>query len=278
MSKHRTLSSPWLAFLVLLSVSCVAPPGEETEAKEQALLGLPWLDQGTYASRWVERAFRAVDSQNIGTLPATRIYAMVDVAIYDAVNGIDRARLLGREHALVPPAGAPLLGLRAAAAVTAAHGVLLSLIPAEAAVLDAARAADLAELGGEANRFVRLGADWGVEVARQVVLRRSTDGTASAVNLPASTEIGKHRRIFDARYAAMASFAIASKDPYAAPPPPSLTSDLYTASFLDAKANGTHDGNPLHEAIATFWGGDEAGAWQLAAVALARDKGVEVSL
>ena len=40
--------------------------------------------------------------QNDGTASPGRLYAMVTVAMYDAVNGIDRARHLStREHALV---------------------------------------------------------------------------------------------------------------------------------------------------------------------------------
>jgi hypothetical protein len=178
----------------------------------------------------------------------------------------------------VPARGAPPFGLRTAAAVAAAHAVLVALVPLEAAALDEARATDLAELGGEENQFVRLGRDWGAHVGQQVVQRRAMDGTQAALNMPPSAEPGQHRRTFDARFSVMAPFAIASKARYAAPPPPSLTSDLYTASFNDAKANGTHDGNPVHVAISTFWGGDEAGAWQLAAVALARQHGIEASL
>lgn len=40
---------------------------------------------------------------------------MVTVAMYDAVNGIDRARGHGRTHALVSPSGAPVNGHRAVA-------------------------------------------------------------------------------------------------------------------------------------------------------------------
>ena len=256
---------------------------EQAEQKEQALLGSHFTNQGQYASRWVEQTFQAVRDQNIGTLPASRVYAMVTVAIYDAVNGIDRARWVGREPALVPPTGAPLFGLRAAAVAAAAHAVLTSLTPAQVPVLDQALAADLTALGGVGLSFVAQGRDWGIAVGQQVIALRSNDGTQVALNMPPSTAPGAHRTLYDARYSIMAPFGIATKDAYQAPPPPSLTSSTYTASFIDAKAVGTPDGNPVHEEIATFWGGEngtarESGNWLQAAVALAQQRSLEHSL
>jgi hypothetical protein len=290
MSKNTNQTkSPWLFVIPLLATAlgCSDAPqsneAEQAEQKEQALLGSRWANQGQYASRWVERAFQAVRDQNVGTLPSSRVYAMVTVAIYDAVNGIDRARWVGREPALVPPTGAPIFGLRAAAVAAAAHAVLTSLTPAQAPVLDQALAADLLELGGTGVDFVARGSAWGATVGQQVVALRSNDGTQAALLMPPSTEPGKHRTEYDARYSIMTPFGIATKAAYQAPPPPSLTSATYTASFIDAKAVGTPDGDPVHEEIATFWGGEngtarESANWLQAAVAIAEQRSLERSL
>lgn len=283
----RRRTSRWsvAALLLVPAAGCGGAIPENTsdaaEEQEQAVLGA--VQQGQYASRWVEHAFQTVRSQNIGTLPASRLYAMVTVAIYDAVNGIDRARFVGREHALVPPNGAPFFGSRAASVAAAAHAVLSSLAPAEAPILDQALAADLAELGGAQLPFVAQGRDWGGAVGARVVALRSNDGAQAALPMPPSTAPGAHRTEYDARYSIMTPFGIANQDSYRAPPPPALTSDAYTASFVDAKAVGTHDGDPVHEAIATFWGGEngtarESGNWLQAAVAIAAARGVERSL
>jgi hypothetical protein len=274
---------PLLATAVSCSDAAASSEPPQPDHKEQALLGTRWLNQGQYASRWVEQAFQAVRDQNVATLPASRLYAMVTVAIYDAVNGIDRARWIGREHALVPPAGAPAFGLRAAAAAAAAHTVLASLTPAQAPVLDAALAADLAEFGGTGVDFVARGSQWGVAVGQQVIALRSNDGTQAPLLMPPSTAPGAHRTEYDARYSVMTPFGIATKDAYQAPPPPSLTSATYTASFIDAKAVGTNDGNPVHEEIATFWGGEantarESGNWLQASIAIAQQRSLEHSL
>jgi hypothetical protein len=289
MKNTNQKKSRWMVVIPVLAtaIGCSDTPQssepEQAEQREQTLLGSRFANQGQYASRWVEQAFQTVRAQNIGVLPSSRLYAMVTVAIYDAVNGIDRARWLGREHALVPPTGAPIFGLRAAALAAAAHAVLTSLSPAQAPVLDEALAADLTALGGTSLDYVVRGRDWGVAVGQQVVAIRSMDGTQAALLMPPSTEPGRHRTEYDARYSIMTPFGIATKDAHQAPPPPSLTSATYTASFIDAKAVGTHDGNPLHEEIATFWGGEngtarESGNWLQASVAIAQQRSLERSL
>jgi len=95
-------------------------------------------------TRWAEQSLEGVRAANVGTPNAGRLYAMVTVAMYDAINGIDAARnRLDREHALVPTVGAPRAGSRKAAAAAAAHAVLVALVPSQQAALDAALAAEL---------------------------------------------------------------------------------------------------------------------------------------
>lgn len=69
---------------------------------------------------------------------------MVNVAIYDAVNGVDVARNVSdREAALVDPAGAPAFASKRAAASAAAHAVLSALHPSLADAYDDQLTADL---------------------------------------------------------------------------------------------------------------------------------------
>src|SRR5438874_3781030 len=86
--------------------------------------------------------------KSLSDAQASRLYAMVNVAIYDAVNGIaSRRGSLDRDHALVPPNGAPPQADPVAAAATAAHAVLSGLYPDMASQFDAQLATDLAGLG-----------------------------------------------------------------------------------------------------------------------------------
>lgn len=114
---------------------------------------------GNAVTRWVEHSLDAVRSQNVATPDAGRLYAMVTVAMYDAVNGIDGARRHGRTHALVPPSGAPVNGQRDVAVAAAAHAVLTALLradrpPVSVGALDAALTAELDAAGGEGARSV----------------------------------------------------------------------------------------------------------------------------
>jgi hypothetical protein len=232
---------------------------------------------GNSVTRWAEQSMRTVRERNIGTPAAGRLYAMVNVAMYDAVNGIDTARRHGREHALVPALGAPVNGNRDAAVAAAAHAVLRALAPAQAPVLDAALAEDLAALG-ESDPPVVLGRGWGAGVGQQVVALRSADGTQSPLNIPAGSGIGEHRAVFDARYRNMTPFGITSLEPYASDAPPALTSDAYTAAFDDVKTLGGPDGDPERNEIALFWlaeGGTprETGTFLQALIAIVEERG-----
>jgi PAP2 superfamily len=231
-------------------------------------------------TRWAEHAMQAVRAGNVGTPNAGRLYAMVTVAMYDAVNGIDSARHRGREHALVRATGAPRGGSRSAAAAAAAHAVLVALVSSQTSVLDLALAEELA---AARDGDVAAGQAWGESVGEQVVLLRSTDGTQAALTIPAGTGIGEHRAAFDARFRNMTLFGIRSKTPYVAGPPPALTSDAYTRAFNDVKMNGEQDGDPERNEIALFWLAEantvrETGTWIQATVAIVEQQGTDKSL
>ncbi|MBM4257844.1 MAG: hypothetical protein FJ147_18375 [Deltaproteobacteria bacterium] len=213
-----------------------------------------WADN--VVTRWVEEALDVVRLTNTGTPVAGRWYAMTTVAMYDAVNGIDRARFLStREHALVPPTGAPPLGDRRAAAAAAAHAVLVALAPSQAANLDTALATELASFGGTGNPFVVLGRNWGASVGAQVVTLRAADGTQTPETQPADSGLGQFPRAFSpAQYRNMAPFGVNSIVPYASSGPPAFTSEEYAAAFNEVKVLGSNtDTDPERTAIARQW-------------------------
>lgn len=76
---------------------------------------------------WNELALHTVRTRSLSDAQAARLYAMVNVAMYDAVNGIvtRHGRRDGRRHALVPGHSAPGHGNLHAAAAAAAHAVLV---------------------------------------------------------------------------------------------------------------------------------------------------------
>ena len=247
-----------------------------------AMIGIaePALAENT-VTRWAEQSLQAVRAANVGTPNAGRLYAMVTVAMYDAVNGIDAARSrFGREHALVPTIGAPRAGSRNAAAAAAAHAVLVALVPSQQAALDAALAADLA---AAQDGDLVAGEIWGRYVGEQVVTLRATDGTEMALTIPAGTAVGEHRAAFDARFRNMTPFGVRNLDRYRSGPPPALTSEAYAQAFNDVKTLGQQDADAERNAIAQFWlveGGTtrEPGTWIQALVAIVEQMRTDRSL
>ena len=201
--------------------------------------GYPTVESGDVVLVWVENAFETVRSQGVGTPAAGRLYAMTFAAMFDAVNGIDRQRHRGFEHALVAPRGAPRRADKQAAAAVAAHTVLSGLVPAALPALDAALEQSLA---GRRGRWrVEAGLGWGRHVGSRVLSIRASDGTEAADEVvPASMNPGVFRTTFDRRYANMTPFAIESDLPYRlTEPPPALESQEYTDSLNRVFSEGS---------------------------------------
>src|ERR1700693_4055718 len=100
----------------------------------------------------------------------TRIAAIVQAAVFDAVNGIDRRYT----PIYVPPAAAPGASRRAAA-VQAAYATLVNLFSGQKAKFDQQRATSLAAIT-DTNDAVQHGLSWGQNVADQIWASRSQDG------------------------------------------------------------------------------------------------------
>jgi hypothetical protein len=270
--RRATWLSLGFAPLLMVAQGCTATVESDDDSfADNGGQTLGAANEGRTVTRWVEETLQTVRAQNVGTPNAGRLYAMVTVAMYDAVNGIDRASNRGRESALVPPNGAPPNGRREAAAAAAAHAVLTAEVPAQAAALNQVLDADLAALGPSTP--VTKGRDWGRKVGKQVVSLRSNDGTQAALIMPAGTSPGAHRASFDARFRNMTPFGIATKAPYVSAPPPALTSAEYAAAFNDVKTLGVQDGDAERNQISSFWlaeGGTvrETGTWFQAALAI----------
>jgi hypothetical protein len=120
---------------------------------------------------WNQIALAATVTANQGAIPQIRSMAIVHVSVHDAVNAITRQydtylNLGRRGWASVD-----------AAAIGAAHHVLVNLFPAQASALNAARAASLAAHGVSASDP---GIRFGEAVAAAVLTRRAADGAAQA--------------------------------------------------------------------------------------------------
>jgi hypothetical protein len=223
---------------------------------------------------WTQLALTAVASAGAGDAGAARTYAMVDVAMYDAVNGLLPPP---RRHApaiVAPRAGAS--GDPAIAAAAAAHDVLAALYPAQAPAFDAALSAALADASSPGA--ARHGADWGRFVAARVLAARSDDGFAGSDVQPRSDEIGEFDQPWNTQPRHMAPFVIADPGGYIGSGPPALTSPEYAAAYNVVKELGDSARvDPAADATFQFWSlgaGTEQppGAWLRVAATVSADR------
>ena len=212
------------AVLLLAMTGAVLSAGAASAATEP---------NGEVIRRWNDVAFDTVRKTAGSDAAAARLYAMVDAAMYDAVNGLQSHP---RPHALVPTAHSRA-GDPTAAAATAAHDVLVALYPARAVGYDAQLAQDLATV--HAPGQAKHGKAWGSEVAAAVVASRSDDGSTGVETQPAGAGQGEFRTPWDAHYRRLAPFVISDPAVYVGPPTPGLDTAEYAESFKDVKLVGS---------------------------------------
>jgi PAP2 superfamily protein len=226
---------------------------------------------------WNALALAAVRTSRAADADAARLYAMVNVAIYDAVNGIASARPgPHRAPALVAGPG-PRDGDPQAAAATAAHAVLVRLDAPRSADYDTALVADLARLGD--GRGVLSGANWGRQVGERVVAARADDGSTPVETQPAGAGPGVFRAAWPGvQYRNVRPFAVADPSRYVPGPPPALDSVPYAAAFAEVAVLG-NAALPAPDLAATFqfWslpaGSDQPpGEWLRIALTVAGDR------
>jgi hypothetical protein len=211
---------------------------------------------------WNELALAAVRVTRATDADAARTYAMLNVAIYDAVNGLTSP---ARAHALIPGPG-PRGADPHAAAVAAAHTTLVRLDPDRAVGYDTQLQADLASLrpGHQRDAGVR----WGREVAQRVMAARADDGSTPVQSQPAGSGPGVFRAEWSGvQYRNVRPFAVINPAVYIPGPPPALNSLDYAAAFAEVALLGDA-GIPAPDKLATFqfWSvpagtGQPAGEW-----------------
>jgi hypothetical protein len=196
------------------------------------------LLSGDVVLRWNEILLQSLAGQP-PRVPLARNLALVHVAMFDAVNAIDRSYepYFAHVHA---SRGAS----QEAAAAQAAHDALVALYPAREAVIDAALAEDLAGIPpGRARQGIAIGR----EVARQILTLRSDDGSSAIVTYtPPNDDPGQWQPTppdfspaANVHVPFITPFAVDSTSQFRPGPPPALTSAEYAADFNEVKALGS---------------------------------------
>jgi uncharacterized protein (TIGR03118 family) len=205
-----------------------------------------------------------VDKPVIGFL--TRDLAIVQTAIYDAVNSIDHTSSPFFTQAVAPADASPVAAAAAAGLFTAS-----ALFPTDAALFQTTYQTSLAGVpDGQAKTD---GIAVGRFVAEQTLIARATDGANAAVSYTPGTAPGDWRPTPAAlspaqtpQWPNVTPFALLSGSQFRPGSPPALTSAEYTAAFNEVKDLGRADSTvrtPQETDVARFWEG-KAGTPQIA--------------
>jgi PAP2 superfamily len=191
---------------------------------------------------WNEILLQSLTSQP-PRVPLARNMAIVHVAMFDAVNSIDRS--YEPYFADVPASSG---ASKEAAAAQAAHDTLSALYPSRQAIYDAALSDDLA---GIPPGLAKQGIAIGHEVALQILALRANDGASAIVTYtPPNTDPGQWQPTFpdfspaaNAHVPLITPFAVENSSQFRPGPPPALDSVEYATAFNEAKTLGSATGS-----------------------------------
>jgi hypothetical protein len=191
---------------------------------------------------WNEIAVQAVGATP--PFPSTRAMAIVQLAVFEAVNAITR-----QYTPYLGPLGAPGGASPDAAAVAAAHDTLVWLFPGQQGFLDTAQAESLAAIADGPAK------DGGVAVGRAaaaaVIANRTGDGAAPAQfhtppgddpyewqPTPSCASAPANNRGLFLHWQSVKPFGVRSAAQFRAPRPPALTSHRYARDLAEVTAVG----------------------------------------
>jgi hypothetical protein len=230
---------------------------------------------------WNTQLLDSIRAERTNPPRATRIIAMVNTAVYDAVNGI-----VGGYQPYHVFAEGPAGASAEAAAAAAAHAILSAAFPGRQATFDAALAASLAAIPDGAAKSD--GMAWGEHCAAEITTLRADDGAGGTVTY----EVPEGANWWVATPPAFAApllpqwpyvtpWAMTRGSQFRAPAPPPLSSAEYAAAYEEVRRMG-NAGSPFRtpgqSQIAQFWDDGPGtttppGHWQLIAQIVAAERG-----
>lgn len=217
----------------------------------------------------------------------TRTAAIVQTAVFDALNGIERRYT----PIHVPPGAAPGASRRAAA-VQAAYGTLIVLFPAEKGRLDTLRIESLSSIAADEaidnSEAIARGLEWGQHVADEILRWRNTDGLVPAPPpFLGGTAIGEWRPTPPTfapgafpQFAYMTPWALTSPSQFRPAGPPDLASAQYAADLNEVKQLGAVNSTTRtadQTEIAVFWTANTPVLWNRLAVSIADERHLTLS-
>jgi hypothetical protein len=207
--------------------------------------------------QWNLAAWRSLHAHDgyADPMAASRILAMVHLAMHDAVNAV-QPRYQGYASSATVAGADP-----AVAAIVAAHDVLAGVFPAQKEVLRSQLAAALLDAG--VGPAVEAGKKAGSLAAAAVLAKRAQDGSTGSEPFAEGTTAGQYRYVAPFNFMAaphwrkVQPFALRTPEQFRVAPPPALTSREYVEAFNEVKAAGPQQGATRRTAdqaqYAAFW-------------------------
>jgi hypothetical protein len=228
---------------------------------------------------WNTTAFETMQGPTYNPLLASRILAMMHLAMHDALNNIAPVYDTYAYHRDEKRAD-PI-----AAVSAAAHSVLVGSFPDKKKELDAALEQALKEVkaGGDRDRGIILGEDAG----QAILLLRSKDGAfADPVGkLDNPDKPGLYQPtpplpfVYAPFWTTMPTFALKSPSQFRIGPMPALTSKEYSDDFNEVKRKGSKENStrtPEETSIANFWYEFSEIGWNRVTVTAVRDANLDL--
>ena len=208
--------------------------------------------RGDLVMDWNAKADAIAIEKQLPNAPNARGQAMLHIAMFEAVNAIDR-RYAPYKLNLVADRAAS----REAAAASAAYDVLLALHPDRKSDLDATLAASLAGIAD--NEAKSKGIELGKQAAAGIIALRANDGsntpesyrpvTTPGVYVPTATPI-------ESTSSKITPFAMSSGSQFRPAPPPALTSETWTRDLNEIREIGSSTSTKRSDeqtTTARFW-------------------------
>lgn len=229
--------------------------------------------------QWNTIAQEIMRGPSYNPLLASRVLAMVHIAMHDALNNIApvyETYALQREDKKADPI---------VAVSAAAHTVLVGSFPDKKQRLDSALNETVKRVrsGASKERGLALGSDAG----NAILALRNNDGAfadpVGQINNPEQPGLYQvvppMSFVYAPEWATLRPFALASPDQLRVPPMPSLSSKEYAEAFNEVKRKGAKENSTRTEEetfIAKFWYELSEIGWNRITVIASRDKNIDL--
>jgi hypothetical protein len=201
---------------------------------------------------WNAKADAIGTEKQLPNVPNARGQAMVHVAMFEAVNAIDR-----RYAPYKLDLAAERTISKEAAAASAAHDILVALYPDQKTDLDATLAASLS--GIAETEAKSKGIELGKKAAAEIIALRADDSSDKTENYRPYTTPGVYvptTTPIESTSPALTPWVMSTGSQFRPGPPPALSSETWTSDLNEIREIGSRNSSkrtPEQTNIARFW-------------------------